>query len=146
MTRIEKVMNSFAKDVKEIISSYDKYEEYQNYSFIKKLFVKKPTPSRRSYLSRRAVIFSDPTTLIEIRFSAFPKSTHFSEWKTSIYLCINENGHGYMLDIVSGEKSYYLGRVNPTISVRGESFIEYYKNLCKEAWSFYSDYINALNK
>jgi len=74
------------------------------------------------HIYREFPLHSNWHQLIELRLL-------YSKHSRSVTLAINENNCGYRLDILTGEKEGYLGRVDMTVSAQ---LAEYAENLRKE--------------
>lgn len=114
----------FQEDHKSYLEKQKSYQEYRKLPFWKKWVTKTIEPPYRDHLYRNYIvcISSRRNLVIELRMYYFKKNKE-------ITLAINENNHGFRVNLESGEKSYYLGRVNPNISIYAEELLE---NIRKE--------------
>lgn len=123
LKRAKQALIDFQQKYESYLEAEQKFQEYQNLPFWKKWFVE-TVDSPRDHLYECITIHNSTRCafLIELRMSFFGTTKR-------IELAVNENYHGYKLDIISKEKRYYLGRVDPNISISAEEILE---NIRKE--------------
>lgn len=119
----------FQEEHESYLDASQKYKKYQNLPFWKKWVTKTIEPPHRDYLYRNYTVCRSPRghLVIELRM-------YYSGENKEITLALNEGNHGYKVNIDTGEKSYYLGKVNPNISIYAEELLEHIR---KELAAFY---------
>lgn len=129
LEKTKKALIDFQKKHESYLEAAKQYQEYKNLPFWKKLLTMKVEAPRKNYLYRDFAVYYSTRRrfLIELRM-------YYSGSHKEITLVVNENNCGYKLNIATGEKSYYLGRVNPTISKSAEEILE---NVRKELSPLY---------
>lgn len=106
----------FYKSHEQYLETARRYQDYLDLPFWKKWFVSKVEKPRKDYRYDVCTIRRDWSLVIELRM-------YFSGTNKEITLAVNENNKGYKLNILTGEKSCYLGRVNPHISEETENLL-----------------------
>lgn len=119
LTNAKQALIDFQMKHENYLDASQKYQEYKNLPFWKKWITKSVEAPRRDYLYESFPIYRGigDMMVIELRM-------YFSGVHKEITLAINENNHGYKVNIDTREKSYYLGKVNPNISVAAEELLE----------------------
>ena len=126
--KAKKALVDFQKKHESYLDAAKQYQEYKSLPFWKKWFkteVKEP----KHYCYDVCTVHSSTRCafIIELRM-------YYSGPNKEITLAVNENNHGYRLNIATREKSYYLGKINPNISISAEDFLE---NIRKELIPLY---------
>ena len=111
LTNAKKVLIDFQVKHENYLDASQKYQEYKDLPFWKKWITKSAEAPRRDYLYEDFPIYRSIRGMMTIELRMY-----FSGVNKEITLAINEGGRGYKVDVNTGEKSYYLGRVNPEIS------------------------------
>ena len=127
--KAKQALIDFQKKHESYLDAARQYQEYNSLPFWKKWMTKKVESPRRDYLYEDSTIYYSTRCnfIIELRM-------YYSGSHNEITLAVNEGGHGYKLNIYTGEKSFYLGRVNPIISQNAEEILE---NIRKELTPLY---------
>lgn len=115
----KKALIDFQVKHENYLDASKKYQEYENLPFWKKWVTKSVEAPRRDYLYEDFPIYRSIRGMMTIELRMY-----FSGVNKEITLAINEGGRGYKVDVNTGEKSYYLGRVNPTITISAEEILE----------------------
>ena len=125
----KKALVDFQMKHESYLDAAQKYQEYKNLPFWKRMISRRVEAPRRSYLYEAYPVYTSrrKTMYIEMRM-------YFSGTYKEITLAINEGNRGYKVNVDTGEKSYYLGRVNPEISIAAEEILE---DIRKELASLY---------
>ena len=122
LTNAKKALIKFQREHESYLDASQKYQEYKLLPFWKKWFTDVVEAPRRNYLYECYTIVSKTYLKIELRM-------YFSGRNKEISLALNECNKGFKIDLNTGEKSYYLGRVNPSVSPEAEALLE---NIRKE--------------
>jgi hypothetical protein len=101
------------------LDASQKYQEYKDLPFWKKWVTRSVEAPRRDYLYEDLPIYRSIRGMMTIELRMY-----FSGVNKEITLAINEGGRGYKVDVNTGEKSYYLGRVNPVITESAKEILE----------------------
>ena len=117
LQKAKQALIEFQKEHESYLDASQKYQEYENLPFWKKWFTESVEAPRRNYLYKCCTIISKTHLKVELRM-------YFSGKNKEISLAINESNKGYMIDLNTGEKSHYLGRVNPSVSSEAEDLLE----------------------
>jgi len=126
--RAKKALIDFQIKHESYLNAVKQYEDYKNLPFWKKWFITEVREPKHYCYDVCTVHNSTRCSfLIELRM-------YYSGVHKEITLAVNENNHGYKLNIATKEKSYYLGKVNPNISISAENILE---NIRKELVSLY---------
>jgi hypothetical protein len=112
----KKALIKFQKKHESYLDAAKQYQEYKKLPFWKKWFVEE-VKSPKDYCYDVCTICCTSSVVIELRM-------YFSGKFKEITLAINEKGNGYKLNIDTKEKTYYLGSVNPNISLGAELILE----------------------
>lgn len=115
----KKALIDFQVKHENYLDASKKYQEYENLPFWKKWVTKSVEAPRRDYLYEDFPIYRSIRGMMTIELRMY-----FSGVNKEITLAINEGGRGYKVDVNTGEKSYYLGRVNPTITISAEEILK----------------------
>ena len=115
----KKVLIDFQVKHENYLDASQKYQEYKNLPFWKKWITKSVEAPRRSYLYEAYPVYTSRRGMMYIEMRMY-----FSGMHKEITLAINEGNRGYKVNVDTGEKSYYLGRVNPEISIAAEEILE----------------------
>lgn len=119
LERTKKALIDFQVKHENYLDASQKYQEYKDLPFWKKWFTKKVEAPRRDHLYEEFPIYRSIRGMMTIELRMY-----FSGVNKEITLAINEGGRGYKVDVNTGEKSYYLGRVNPVITESAEEILE----------------------
>ena len=119
LTNAKQALISFQMKHENYLDASQKYQEYKNLPFWKKWITKRVEAPRRNYLYEDFPIYRSVRGMIAIELRMYFSGVH-----KEITLAINEGNHGYKVNLDTGEKSYYLGRVNPNISIAAEELLE----------------------
>lgn len=96
-----------------------KYQEYKDLPFWKKWITKSVEAPRRDYLYEAYPVYRSIRGMMAIELRM-----RFSGAFKEITLAINEGNRGYILNVDTKEKSFFLGRVNPAITEAAEEILE----------------------
>jgi hypothetical protein len=118
LTRAKQALIDFQRKHESYLDAAKKYQEYKNLPFWKKWMTKK-IEVPKDYLYDNYTVYRGVRGVmcIELRM-------YFSGIHKEITLAINEQNRGYKVDVNTGKKSYYLGRVNPVITESAERILE----------------------
>lgn len=120
---VKEALIEFQKEHESYLEKRKSYQEYIRLPFWKKWTTKTVNPPHRDYLYRNCTVRSLRGHLIvELRM-------WYSGENKEITLAINEDNHGFKVNVATGKKSYYLGKVNPNISIYAGELLE---NIRKE--------------
>ena len=129
LERAKKALISFQMKHESYLDAAKQYQEYQNLPFWKKWVTKKIEAPRRDFLYEVFPIYLSKRGMMAIELRMYFSGAH-----KEITLAINEEGRGYMVNIDTKEKTYYLGRVDSTITEAAEEILE---EIRKELASLY---------
>ena len=119
LEKAKKALIDFQVKHESYLDTVRQYQEYKNLPFWKKWVTKKIEAPRRDYLYEDFPIYRSIRGMMAIELRMYFSGTH-----KEITLAINEGNRGYKVNVDTGEKSYYLGRVNPEISIAAEEILE----------------------
>lgn len=96
------------------------YQTFLSLPWYKKLFKEMEKPHFHYYSS--IPLLRNWHQVIEIRM-------YYNDSVREITLALNEDNHGYRLNVDTGEKSSYLGSVNETVSQEFEELAEQFRKV-----------------
>lgn len=120
MKTAEKFLVDFMKKHEDYLDAAKRYQDYRALPFWKRWFTTVVKPVRDSCYDSYPV-YRSYDMLIELRM-------YFCQDRREITLAINENNCGYKVNVETGEKSYYLGRIDPKISNEAECLLQSIRN------------------
>lgn len=129
LQKAKQALIDFQKKHESYLDAIRQYQDYKNLPFWKKWFTERVEAPRRNYLYENFPIYRSIRGMMAIELRMY-----FSGTEKEITLAINEGNRGYKVDVNTGEKSYYLGKVNPAIT---ESAKEILEGIRKELASLY---------
>ena len=119
LERAKKALTDFQAKHESYLDAAKQYQEYIHLPFWKKWVTKKIEAPRRDYLYETFPIYVSKRGMMSIELRMYFSGAH-----KEITLAINEEGRGYMLNVDTKEKSYFLGKVNPVITEAAEEILE----------------------
>lgn len=119
LANAKKVLIDFQVKHENYLNAVKQYEDYKNLPFWKKWVTKSVEAPRRDYLYEAYPIYRSIRGMMAIELRM-----RFSGAFKEITLAINEGNRGYILNVDTKEKSYFLGRVNPVITEAAEEILE----------------------
>lgn len=119
LEKAKKALIDFQMKHESCLDAARQYQEYKNLPFWKKWVTKRVEAPGRDYLYEDFTIYRGLRGVMAIELRMYFFGTH-----KEITLAINEQNRGYKVDVNTGEKSYYLGRVNPVITESAEQILE----------------------
>lgn len=126
--KAKKALIDFQKKHESYLDAAKQYQDYKHLPFWRKWFTTEVREPKHYCYDVCTVHNSTRCSfLIELRM-------YYSGTNKEITLAVNENNHGYKINIATKEKSYYLGKVDPNISMSAEGLLE---DIRKELVSLY---------
>lgn len=128
LTNAKQALISFQMKHESYLDAVRQYQEYRNLPFWKKWVTKSVEAPRRNYLYEVYPVYTSKRGVMYIELRMY-----YSGTTKEITLAINEGNHGYRINLATKEKIYYLGKVNPSISIAAEEILE---NIRKELFQY----------
>lgn len=119
LTNAKQALIDFQVKHENYLDASKKYQEYKDLPFWKKWITKSVEAHRRDYLYEAYPVYRSIRGMMAIELRM-----RFSGAFKEITLAINEGNRGYILNVDTKEKSFFLGRVNPAITEAAEEILE----------------------
>lgn len=119
LTNAKQALIDFQVKHENYLDASKKYQEYKDLPFWKKWITKSVEAPRRDYLYEAYPVYRSIRGMMAIELRM-----RFSGAFKEITLAINEGNRGYILNVDTKEKSFFLGRVNPAITEAAEEILE----------------------
>lgn len=118
LVKAKQAFIDFQRKHEAYLDAAKQYQEYRSLPFWKKWMTKK-VEAPKDYLYNSYTIYRSIRGVMAIELRMY-----FFGSRKEITLAINEQNRGFKINIATKEKSYYLGRVNPTITEGAEEILE----------------------